>query len=346
MTDSLLAQLRAALGATYLLRSELGGGGMSRVFLADEPELERQVVIKVLPRDLGDGAGTERFRREILLAARLQHPNIVPLITAGAVGGQPYFVMPYVAGESLRGRLDREPTPPLGEVLGIVRDVVRALAYAHAHEVIHRDIKPGNILLSGGAAVVTDFGVAKALSGQATPGGGDALTLVGTSLGTPAYMAPEQAAADPATDYRADLYALGVVAYEMLAGRTPFAGRSPQALMAAHLTERPMPITELRPDVPAGLAALVMQCLEKEPDARPESAGAIAARLDSPAGMASTGQVAQTLVFTAAAWHRRTHHRRPGDRRLVGGRRPRFEPAACGTHIPRRIAAGHAERAG
>ena len=287
MNDTLLVQLRAALGARYLLERELGGGGMSRVFLAGEPELERQVVIKVLPKDLGGGTGTERFRREILLAARLQHPNIVPLITAGEIAGQPYFVMPYVAGESLRARLDREPTPPLGDVLAILRDVARALAYAHDHGVIHRDIKPGNILLSGGAAVVTDFGVAKALAGEDTPGGVDALTLVGTSLGTPSYMAPEQAAADPATDHRADLYAFGVVAYEMLVGRTPFAGRSPQALMAAHLTERPAPLTELRPEVPPGVAGLVMACLEKEPAARPQAAAAILALLDAPSGSAA-----------------------------------------------------------
>ncbi|MGE0353616.1 MAG: protein kinase [Gemmatimonadales bacterium] len=322
MTDSLLAQLRAALGATYLLERELGGGGMSRVFLAEEPDLGRKVVIKVLPRDFGGGLITERFRREILLAARLQHPNIVPLITAGDVGGQPFFVMPYVAGDSLRSRLDTEKALPVSEVLAILRDVARALAFAHEHGVIHRDIKPGNILLAGGAAVVTDFGVAKALSGEATPAdAADALTLVGTSLGTPAYMAPEQAAADPATDHRADLYAFGVVAYEMLAGRTPFAGRSGQALLAAHLTERPPPITEVRPDTPPALAAVVMACLEKDPGHRPATASEIVVALENLSGatvatirgragprsrtLAITLGVVAVLVAAAWAWRHR-----------------------------------------
>lgn len=291
MTDPLRDQLQTTLGPAYSLERELGGGGMSRVFVADEPRLGRKIVVKVLAPALAVGVSAERFEREIRLAAALQHANIVPLLAAGAAAeGLPYYTMPFVDGLSLRGRLERDGALPVGEVVNVLRDVARALAYAHEHGVVHRDVKPENILLSGHAAVVTDFGIAKALAASRTAAADGTLTRVGTSIGTPAYMAPEQAAGDPATDHRADLYALGCVAYEMLTGHAPFAGRAPHQLLAAHLTDTPAPVDAERPDVPPALATLVMQCLAKDPAARPPSAEAVLERLDQAgAGHASGG---------------------------------------------------------
>src|SRR5687768_2071974 len=199
---------------------------MSRVFVATEVELDRQVVIKVLPPDLAAGLNVDRFRREIQLAARLQHPHIIPLLSAGAKGSLLYYTMPFIEGENLRARLTRARELPVQEATKIMREIADALSYAHSKGVVHRDIKPENILISGSHALVTDFGVSKALSSATdeTPTGGPTLTSLGMALGTPAYMAPEQAAADPMVDARADIYALGVVAYELLAGRTPFGG--------------------------------------------------------------------------------------------------------------------------
>jgi serine/threonine-protein kinase len=281
-------QLKAALAETHVIERELTGGGMSRVFVARDIALGRRVVIKVLPPELAQAVSTDRFRREIMLSAALQHPNIVPVLSAGQVDDLPYFIMPFVEGESLRARLARGPLS-VREVVGILKDLARALAYAHGRGIIHRDIKPDNALLSGGAAVVTDFGVAKAISvarhRQDTLDpqlSRRSITHVGTSLGTPAYMAPEQAAADPNTDHRADIYALGVVGYEMLAGTPPFHGRTPQALLTAQLTERPAPIHVRRYDVPVALADLLMKCLEKDPAARPKSAAEVLRVLENP----------------------------------------------------------------
>jgi hypothetical protein len=192
-------------------------------------------------------------------------------------------MMPYVAGESLRARLAKGPLA-ISEVVSVMRDVARALAYAHRQGVVHRDIKPDNVLLSEGAAVVTDFGIAKAISAARTAGAGATLTQVGTSIGTPAYMAPEQAAGDPDVDHRADIYALGATAYELLTGRAVFADRTPQRMLAAHMGEAPVPVTELRPDTPPQLADLVMQCLAKDPDARPRDAGGILLGLETTSG--------------------------------------------------------------
>ena len=233
---------------------------MSRVFLAEEVRLGRQVVIKLLPPEMGAAVNVERFEREIQLAARLQHPHIVPLLTAGADGDLLYYVMPFISGESLRLKLAREGELPVAEAVRILREVVDALAYAHRNGVVHRDIKPDNILLSEGHAVVTDFGVAKAVSASS---GGSSLTSLGVALGTPAYMAPEQAAADPHVDHRADIYAVGALAYEMLAGRPPFTAPTAQALLAAQITQAPEPVAQHRRTVPPGLNAVVMRCLEK-----------------------------------------------------------------------------------
>src|SRR5919197_4054089 len=200
------SQLQSALGSAYTLERELGGGGMSRVFLAEERALGRKVVVKVLPPELSAGVNAERFNREIQLAARLQQAQIVPVLTAGQVDGVSYYTMPFVEGESLRARLAREGALPIADVVSVLRDVTRALAYAHDHGVVHRDIKPDNVLLSGGTAVVTDFGIAKAISAARTSSNDTALTLLGTSVGTPAYISPEQAAGDPEVDHRADIY--------------------------------------------------------------------------------------------------------------------------------------------
>ena len=242
-------QLQAALGDAYTIERELGGGGMSRVFLATERSLGRQVVVKILPGDMAGQVSVERFKREIALAAQLQHPHIVPLLTAGDAGGLPYFTMPFVKGESLRARIAQRGELPVSEAIRTLREVASALAFAHASDVVHRDIKPDNILLSGGAAMVTDFGVAKAL-GAATQGGAGAITSLGVALGTPAYMSPEQASADPIVDQRADIYAWGVLAYELLTGGTPFSGRPASAMLAAHATEAPEAITRRRAAVP------------------------------------------------------------------------------------------------
>jgi serine/threonine protein kinase len=276
--SSLLERLQTAVTGRYRVDEELGGGGMSRVFLAHDTTLGRRVVIKVLPPEMAAGVNVERFRREIQLAASLQHPHIVPLLAAEASGDLLYYTMPLVTGESLRARMAREGELPIGEAVRILRDAADALAYAHEHGVVHRDIKPDNILLSGRHALVTDFGVAKAVS-EAT--GEASLTSVGVALGTPAYMAPEQAVADPHVDHRADIYALGVLGYEMLTGEPPFKGPSPQALLAAHVTQQPEPITDHRASVPAPLAQLLMRCLEKKPADRYPSATALREALEA-----------------------------------------------------------------
>jgi len=275
----LRSQLQASLGSAFAIERELGGGGMSRVFVANEVRLSRKVVIKVLNPELVEGLNAQRFEREILLAASLQQANIVPVLAAGEVDGLPYFTMPFVEGESLRSRMDGNGLP-INDVLAILRDVAKALAYAHAHGVVHRDIKPDNVLLSGGTAVVTDFGIAKALSASRTAAPGATLTQMGTTIGTPAYMAPEQVAGDPSLDHRVDLYALGCMAQELLTGKAPFADRTPQRMLAAHLSEAAAPVRSLRPDCPAPLALLVGRLLEKDPVDRVQSASEVLQALD------------------------------------------------------------------
>src|SRR5512146_1929935 len=288
---TLQEQLQSVLGATYTVERELGGGGMSRVFVATETALGRTVVIKVIAPGLLEGISADRFTREVRLAARLQQANIVPLLSAGEANGLPYYTMPFVDGLSLRARLASGPPLSLPEAIHVLRDVAKALAYAHAQGVVHRDIKPENVLLSGGTAMVTDFGIAKALSASRTQGDDEnplgitstELTAAGSSLGTPAYMSPEQAVGS-AVDLRADLYAWGIMAYELLAHAHPFAGRATmQQLIAAQIPEMPTPLAKKNPAVPKALAALVMQCLEKDPANRPASANELLAALDAAA---------------------------------------------------------------
>ena len=281
MISDLRAQLEAALGAAYAIERELAGGGMSRVFLATEVALGRRVVVKVLAPELAAEVSLERFKREIMLAARLQHPHVVPVLSAGEVAKLPFFTMPYIEGESLRTRLGRTGELPVAEAVRILREVASALEHAHDRGIVHRDIKPDNVLLCRGSSMVTDFGVAKALDASAVHHGDGTITSRGIALGTPAYMAPEQAAADPTMDQRVDLYAFGALAYELLTGQAPFAGRPPSAMLAAHVAEQPEPIMRRRPGLPSALASLVMRCLEKRAADRPQTAADVVQLLDS-----------------------------------------------------------------
>jgi tetratricopeptide (TPR) repeat protein len=273
-------ELQTHLGESFRIERELGGGGMSRVFVAEELRLGRRVAIKVLTPELAQGLNAERFEREILLAASLQQANIVPVLAAGEFAGLPYFTMPFVEGESLRQRLG-EGRLPIDDTVAILRDVSKALTYSHARGIVHRDIKPDNVLLSGGTAVVTDFGIAKALAASQRPEGASPrdlqppITQLGTSIGTPPYMAPEQVAGDPNLDHRVDLYALGCMAFEMLTGQTPFGDLSPQRMLAAHLSEKPAAVESRRPDCPPALALLVARLLEKDPADRLASAAEV-----------------------------------------------------------------------
>ena len=289
----LYERLQSALGTAYRLEKELGGGGMSRVFVAEETRLARRVVIKVLPPELAAEISVDRFNREIQLSASLQHPHIVPLLAVGGSADVLFYTMPFVEGEALRTRLAREGELPVRDAVRILKDVADALAYAHARGIVHRDIKPDNVLLSGHHAMVADFGVAKAVSQAKTETG---LTSVGVALGTPAYMAPEQAAGDPNIDHRADIYAFGAMAYEMLSGRAPFAGMAPHQMLAAHVTEPVVPVIDRRPALPPALAELVMACLAKNPADRPQTASEILQALE---GMATpSGSVAITSPIT------------------------------------------------
>ena len=305
MTD-LRAQLQSTLGDSYTLERELGGGGMSRVFVAHENALGRAVVVKVIAPELAEGVSAERFAREVKLAARLQQANIVPVLSTGTSGSLPYYTMPYVTGESLRARLAAGARFTVAQAVSILRDVARALAYAHAQGVVHRDIKPENILLSGGTAVVTDFGIAKALSASRTHDGHTdaaahaSLTQAGGSIGTPAYMAPEQAVGAD-VDHRADIYAWGVVAYELLAGAHPFAGKANAAQMiAAHLSEMPTPLTKRNAEISASLDDLVQRCMAKDATHRPANADEVLQSLDgvmtTPSGTTGSGSRRGAIV--------------------------------------------------
>jgi|APMI01.1.fsa_nt_gi serine/threonine-protein kinase len=278
-------QLQRHLGATFRVDQELGGGGSARVFLAMEIALERPVVLKVLPPEVSRGVDAERFRREILFAAKLQHPHLVPLLNAGTVtldsGGElRWFSMPFVEGHSLREILRRELLAP-GDVPRLLRELASALAYAHSRGIVHRDIKPENVLMSEGVSMIADFGVAKALdTASSHSGSGKGVTTTSTMLGTPAYMAPEQVLSATIVDHTADIYAFGCVAYELLTGQPPLVRDSLRATLAAQVSDAPTPIRQLRPDLSPALADIIMRCLEKDPPRRPASATMIVRVLD------------------------------------------------------------------
>jgi serine/threonine-protein kinase len=257
---------------------------MSRVFAARETALGRTVVLKVLSPELAATLSAERFKREITLAARLQHPHIVPLLNTGHAAESLFYTMPLVEGESLRERMSRERPMAIESVTQILTEVASALAYAHQLGIVHRDIKPENVMFFHGSAVVLDFGIGKALTAathemEETSG---RITQRGMSLGTPTYISPEQAVGDPDLDHRADIYSLGVVAYEMLTGHPPFSGRSAQMVMAAHANQAPESVVKQRGDVPAELAKIVMKCIEKAPAMRPQDAAEIVTALKDP----------------------------------------------------------------
>ncbi len=274
--QNLHSSLSGALAGRYRLLRELGRGGAAVIYLAEDLKHDRKVALKVLRPDLAATLGPDRFLREIKIAAKLTHPHILPVHDSGEAEGFLYYVMPEVEGESLRERLAGGPMP-LPEAVALLHDVFDALHYAHQRGVVHRDIKPGNVMLSGRHALVTDFGVAKALALAVE---GHEVDTAGLVLGTPAYMAPEQATADPNIDHRADIYAVGVLAYEMLTGRTPFRGASPQAVLTAHVTQDPDHVLVHRPDLPPELAGLVMKCLAKDPAARWQTADEVVRELD------------------------------------------------------------------
>lgn len=281
-------RVQSALAASYTILRELGGGGMSHVFVAEERSLGRMVVVKVLALNRSEGVSAERFGREIKLVARLQHPHIVPLFATGSVDGIPYYTMPYIEGETLRSRLARETHLRASDAIRVLHDIARALDYAHSQGIIHRDIKPDNILISGSVACVADFGIARALKAARTGPSptsdnktSSKLTRIGMTVGTPAYMSPEQATSSPDVDHRTDIYSFGCVAFELLTGTTPFAGRNPQATIVAHIVEPP-PVARLRnPRIPPALADLVVRCLQKSPEDRPATAAEILRALES-----------------------------------------------------------------
>ena len=272
-----VTRLQGALAESYRIERELGQGGMATVYLAEDLKHHRKVAVKVLRPELAATLGPERFAREIEVAARLQHPHILGVLDSGQAGGFFYYVMPFVEGETLRDRLARVGELPVPEAVRLLGEIAEALATAHRAGVVHRDIKPENVLLSGRHALVMDFGVAKAVTEAS---GAHQLTSVGVALGTPAYMAPEQASADPHMDGRVDIYAIGVMAYEMLTGSTPFPGLNPQQTLAAHITRPPVPVGQQREGLPPALEAAVMRCLAKRPADRFQAADELVAALE------------------------------------------------------------------
>jgi TolB-like protein len=269
-------RLQEALTGRYTVSRELGAGGMATVYLAEDVKHGRSVAVKVLRPELAAALGPDRFPREIRIIARLQHPHILPLLDSGEVGGFLFYTMPFIDGESLRQRIDREGALPIHDAVRIMREVADALTAAHAAGILHRDIKPANVMLSGRHALVTDFGVAKAVRDA----GGETLTTVGLAVGTPTYMSPEQATGAETLDQRSDIYALGILAYEMLTGNPPFQGKTAAAMLSAQVLEKPVPLRERREAVPAKLEELIMRCLEKDPDDRWQSAEEMLAPLE------------------------------------------------------------------
>src|SRR5437762_4805989 len=256
-----LARLQAALADRYTIERELGRGGMATVYLAQDLKHHRKVAIKVLKPELAAALGPERFLQEIEIAAGLTHPHILPLYDSGEATGLLYYVMPYVEGETLRNRLDRAGQLPLAEAVQITREVADALTYAHGHDVVHRDVKPENILLEAGHAVVSDFGIARAITAAA----GGNLTETGIALGTPGYMSPEQAMGSERVDGRSDLYSLACVLYEMLAGEPPFTGPSAESIVRQHLAAAPPRVSAMRAAVPPAIEQAIVRALAKTP---------------------------------------------------------------------------------
>lgn len=286
--SDLRSRLERELGESYAIQRELGGGGSAKVFLAIERALDRPVVLKVLAPEATVGVDGERFRREILIAARLQHPHLVPLLQAGTVNAEAgdramrWFSMPYVEGQTLREQLHRRERFGLADGMRLLRELASALMYAHARGIVHRDIKPENILFSGDAAMIADFGVAKALD-DASDGAlksGKRVTTVSMTLGTPAYMSPEQINRAPMVDHKADLYAFGCLAYELFAGAPPLERETLRATMAAQVQDPPPPLRDVRPDLPEALTSVIMRCLHKDPLQRPHSASVIVKVID------------------------------------------------------------------
>ena len=310
MTDT----LAAALGHGYRVERKVGQGGMATVYLAEDLKHDRKVAVKVLRPELAAVIGAERFLREIKTVATLQHPHILGLIDSGVVDGTAYYVMPFVEGESLRDRLEREKHLPIADAVRIASEVAAALDYAHRHGVIHRDIKPENILLHDGAALVADFGIALA----ASKGGGSRMTETGMSLGTPHYMSPEQAMGEREITARSDVYALGAMTYEMLVGDPPFTGSTAQAIVAKVMTERPRPIYPQRDTVPPAVEHAVLTALEKLPADRFATAAQFAEALhatgDTVRTRISTGARARGATGTSGGWRGpapRSHGARP-----------------------------------
>ncbi|MCO4098276.1 MAG: protein kinase [Gemmatimonas sp.] len=301
MTATVGERLATALSDRYRVERELGAGGMATVYLAHDVKHEREVAIKVLHPDLGAALGAERFLAEIKTTAKLQHPHILPLLDSGAADGLLYYVMPYVKGETLRARLEREKQLPIADAVRIAREVAGALDHAHKQGVIHRDIKPENILLQDGAAVVADFGIALAVQSA----GGQRMTQTGLSLGTPQYMSPEQAMGERAIDARSDIYALGAVTYEMLCGEPPFAGASVQSIVAKVLTEKPVPPRTVRDTIPRHVEQVVLEALAKLPVDRPESARQFADMIGGATLVATTTTGASPARVAPTTGHRR-----------------------------------------
>jgi serine/threonine-protein kinase len=304
-------RLVAALSADYRLERELGRGGMATVYLAHDLKHKREVAVKVLDAEVGATLRPERFRREIHLAAGLVHPHIVPVFDSGDAAGRLWYVMPYIRGESLRARLEREGMLPVPDVLRITREVAGALDYAHRQGVVHRDVKPENILLAEGQALLADFGIARATVGAADD---QTRTATGLILGTPAYMSPEQMGAQVDVDGRSDVYSLGCVLYEMLAGSRPFAGRTPFAVIASRLSGPPFPIDQLRPELPPQVGQALARALALDPAQRFDTAGALMDAVDSalalpresiprpvPTPASRSGKRRSALVLTMAA---------------------------------------------
>jgi serine/threonine protein kinase len=299
--------LQSSLGTGYRLSRELGGGGMSKVFVADDPAIGRRVVVKVLSPDLAAGVNVDRFKREIQVAVSLHHPRIVPVLSVGQSGDFVlYYTMPFIDGETLRALIDRERQLPLEQALAITRDVADALHHAHGCNIVHRDIKPENILIERetGRAVVTDFGIARAIERSADD---SAVTSTGFTLGTPTYMSPEQAGAEKDVDGRSDIYSLGCVLYEMLAGAPPFVGPNARSIIARHMTEPPPDVGIVRAELPPGAGVLVRRMLAKARNARPATAAALIDDVDNYETLVdrSPGRWRRWMALTRSLFSRR-----------------------------------------